>query len=125
MNTKEETIDTKEVEKLTKDEGSIKPKKDKGITPDINPSSVMNSLIKRSPTLAEEGTIVEGSVINIDKSSLYVDLPPFGIGIIYGREFINVRDVIKKINVGDTIAAKIVEIENEDGYIELSLKEAR
>ena len=115
MSIKEQTFKKEEVVKETKETR----------IPETNLSSVMVSLIKRSPTLAEEGTIVEGSVINIDKSSLYVDLPPFGTGIIYGREFINVRDVIKKINVGDTIAAKIVEVENEDGYIELSLKEAR
>ena len=133
MNTKEQTIDEKKVEEITKDENIttkentsiIKPKKENGMIPDTNPSSVMSSLLKRSPTLAEEGTIVEGSVINIDKSSLYVDLPPFGTGIIYGREFINVRDVIRKINVGDAISAKIIESENENGYIELSLKEAR
>ena len=55
----------------------------------------------------------------------YVDLAPFGTGIIYGREFINAKDIIKKINLGDIIKAKVVEAENEDGYIELSLKEAK
>ena len=33
--------------------------------------------------------------------------------------------IIKKINLGDLIKAKIVDIENEDGYVELSLKEAK
>ena len=119
MNTEEKTLNTEE---LKKEEGIIAKKESMDET---TVSSVMTSLIKRSPVPAEVGTIVEGSVINIDKSSLYVDLPPFGTGIIYGREFINVRDVIRKINVGDTIAAKIIEAENEDGYVELSLKEAR
>ena len=86
---------------------------------------IMSDIIKKSPTPQAVGVIVEGVVINIDKSSLYIDLPPFGTGIIYGREFINARDVIRKINIGDTIAAKIIEVENEEGYIELSLKEAR
>ena len=86
---------------------------------------IMSDIIKKSPTPQVVGVIVEGVVINIDKSSLYIDLPPFGTGIIYGREFINARDVIRKINIGDTIAAKIIEVENEEGYIELSLKEAR
>jgi len=68
---------------------------------------------------------VEGTVIAIEKNSLYVDLGPIGTGIIYGSEFISARDTIKKIRVGDSIAAKVVERENEDGYVELSLKEAR
>lgn len=71
------------------------------------------------------GDIVEGSVIAIEKSAVYVNLPPFGTGIIYGREYINARDIIKKVNLGDNIAGKVVSLDNKNGYIEISLKEAR
>ena len=73
----------------------------------------------------KSGDIVEGPVIAVKKSAVYIDLPPYGTGIIFGREFINARDIIKKVSVGDRIAAKVVMGENEDGYTELSLKEAR
>ncbi|MFA6177965.1 MAG: hypothetical protein WC694_03695, partial [Candidatus Paceibacterota bacterium] len=63
----------------------------------VNP--LMSSIIKRSSTPPEVDSIVEGPVVNIDKSSLYIDIAPFGTGIIFGREFINARDVIKKINI--------------------------
>lgn len=69
--------------------------------------------------------LIEGPVISIQKSSVYIDLTPFGTGIIYGREFINAKDIIKKINIGDVVKAKIVDTDNEEGYIELSLKEAK
>jgi len=69
--------------------------------------------------------LVEGPVISIDKGAVYIDLPPFGTGIIYGREFINARDIIKKINVSDIVAGKVVGIGGSEGYIEISLKEAR
>ncbi len=69
--------------------------------------------------------IVEGSVIGVEKAAIYINLAPFGTGIIYGREYIAARDLIKKTSIGDTIKAKIVDIENENGYIELSLKEAK
>jgi small subunit ribosomal protein S1 len=78
--------------------------------------------IKNPPAI---GDLVEGPVIALDKASVYVDLAPFGTGIIYGREFIVARDVIKKINVGDVIAAKVVDNTHKEGYYELSLKEAR
>lgn len=87
--------------------------------------SVMDGFIKQTPDRPSADEIVEGPVIGIDKSAVYVDMRPYGTGIIYGREFINSRDVIKKINIGDTITARVIEEENEDGYIELSLKEAR
>jgi len=70
-------------------------------------------------------TLVEGPVISIDKSRIYIDLFPFGTGIIYGREFLNAKDILRKVNLGDNISAKVIEEENADGYIELSLKEAR
>jgi small subunit ribosomal protein S1 len=78
--------------------------------------------IKNPPTVGE---VIEGTVIGVEKSRVYIDLQPYGTGIIYGKEFITARDVIKKINIGDTVSAKIVESTNKDGYIELSLKEAR
>lgn len=75
--------------------------------------------------IIREEDIIEGSVVAIEKSALYVDLGVLGTGIIYGVEFINARDVIKRISIGDTISAKVIMRENSDGYVELSLKEAR
>jgi len=93
------------------------------VSPD-EPSSIMEKLAAKLPKLNEVGDIVEGPVIGIEKSAIYIDLAPFGTGTIYGREFMSARDIIKRINIGDLVTAKIVEKENEDGYIELSLKEA-
>jgi ribosomal protein S1 len=69
--------------------------------------------------------LVEGPVIAVHKSSVFIDLSPYGTGIIYGKEFIAARDIIKKVNVGDSIAAKVVDNNNKEGYLELSLKEAK
>lgn len=91
----------------------------------IQENLVLKSIVDRSASKPEVDTLIEGVVISILKSSIFVDLPPFGTGIIYGREFINAKEIIKKISLGDSIKAKIVDIENEDGYIELSLKEAK
>jgi len=104
--------------------GSIRTPKEK-LSPTGTHTHPMVKIIEESKNPPEEGDLVDGSVIEIDKSAVFVDLAPFGTGIIYGREFSSASDIIKKINVGDTITAKIVERENEDGYVELSLKEAR
>ena len=87
--------------------------------------SVMATLLHETRNPPILGDLVEGPVIAIDKASVFVDLKPFGTGIIYGREYQNARDIIKRVNIGDNIAAKVVDAENEEGYIELSLKEAR
>ncbi len=91
----------------------------------IQENPVLKSIVTRSVNKPQVDSIVEGMVILVQKSSVYVDLAPFGTGIIYGREFINAKDIIKKISVGDLIKAKVVEEENTDGYTELSLKEAK
>ena len=91
----------------------------------VTENLVLNSIVDRSRSKPELDSLVEGPVILIKKSSVFVDLSPYGTGIIYGREFINAKDIIKKIILGDTIKAKVVEEENEEGYVELSLKEAK
>ncbi len=70
------------------------------------------------------GATIEGKVVARDRSSLFIDLGINGTGIIYGREFYGVKDVIKNLKIGDKVLAKIVELENDDGYIELSLRDA-
>lgn len=93
--------------------------------PEETKKTAMQRFFQDSVVLPNTGDLIEGNVIHIDAGRVYVDLPPYGTGIIYGREYINARDLIKKLNVGDTVSATIVEQENEDGYIELSIKEAR
>ncbi len=88
-------------------------------------NKLMDEIVKNSLFRPIIGALVEGKVIAKGKLSLYVDLPPFGTGLIFGREYLNARDIIKKINIGDTVTAKVIETEGEDGYVELSLKEAK
>ncbi len=70
------------------------------------------------------GEIVEGKVVGKGKASLYLDLGTRGTGIIYGKEFYDAKDEIKKLGDEDIVCAKIVDLENEEGYIELSLSQA-
>lgn len=108
------------LEKKLKEEG-LKTKKKTG-----KKDSLMTKLLNESRTPYEVGDIIEGIVVGIDKSSVFIDLPPFGTGIIYGKEFLQASDVLRKVNIGDNIAAKVIDTTtNKNGYIELSLKEAR
>ncbi|MFA6601650.1 MAG: S1 RNA-binding domain-containing protein [Candidatus Paceibacterota bacterium] len=137
---KTEATDTKEVKSVeTKPRIVRKTKKYDDVIEDSTPArnkgdvelteeqkqSVMGKMLATMKNPPLIGDLVEGPVIALEKSSVYIDLTPFGTGIIYGREFIIARDVIKKINVGDVVAAKIVDTAHKEGYYELSLKEAR
>lgn len=90
----------------------------------------MQTMQERTPEKLEVlrlfrvGEIVEGIVLGIGRSAVYLNLGPQGTGIIFGREFLEEKDQLKGLKVGDTVSAKIVDLENEDGYIELSVREA-
>lgn len=88
-------------------------------------TSAMAQLMNDIPNPPEVGEMIEGPVVAIDKAAIYINLEPFGTGVIYGREYIIARDIIRKVHVGDSISAKIVDTHGDSGYIELSLKEAK
>ena len=70
------------------------------------------------------GEIVEGKVIGKGKSSIFLDLGIIGTGIIYGKEFQEAKEQLKNLKTGDNVFAKITNLENEEGYIELSISGA-
>ncbi len=74
--------------------------------------------------LPRVGDIVEGSVIGLGRSAVYVDLGPTGTGIIFGQEFYDARDVLRNVKVGEKLMLKVVDLENDEGYLELSASQA-
>ncbi|OGZ43592.1 MAG: hypothetical protein A2756_04755 [Candidatus Ryanbacteria bacterium RIFCSPHIGHO2_01_FULL_48_27] len=87
---------------------------------------LMEALFKNIQVAAAPklGDLIDGHVIVRKGVYLYVDLGVYGTGIVYGREYYNAREIIKNLAPGDAIAAKVVDLENENGYVELSLQEA-
>ncbi|MBI5742657.1 MAG: S1 RNA-binding domain-containing protein [Candidatus Niyogibacteria bacterium] len=71
------------------------------------------------------GDLLEGKMLGKRGRSVFVDLGVFGTGIIFGKEFINARDLIKKLGIGDPLTVKVIELEGENGYVELSLSGAK
>ena len=123
MDTKEKDEVAEKKTSILKDEEELDEKESKNNQK--KKDSIMTPLVSAIKGLPNTGDLIEGPVISMGKGKVFVDLRPFGTGIIYGREYIIARDIIKKINLGDQVTAKVVDSENEDGYIELSLKEAR
>jgi len=70
------------------------------------------------------GDIVEGRVISKKAFAIYLDLGIFGTGVIYGKEFKKAKKELKNLKIGDKVLAKIVDLENEDGFVELSVSGA-
>lgn len=70
------------------------------------------------------GEIIEGIVVGMKRAAVYLDIGIRGAGIIYGREFFDSKDTLRSLKIGDKIFVKIIDLENEDGYLELSTSQA-
>lgn len=92
-----------------------------------NNETSLSSLLKINPNVAaplKVGDLAEGTLIEKAGKRAYFDLGKFGTGIVYGMEFSNAQELLKNLKAGEKISAKVTEIENDEGYIELSLSEA-
>lgn len=90
------------------------------------PPHPMELLLKRGAIsfTPKAGDIVDGTIIEKKGTRVFVDLGPQGTGIIYGKEYYLAQDFIKNLNSGDHMSAKVIESDNEEGYVELSMKDA-
>ncbi|MFH1354443.1 MAG: S1 RNA-binding domain-containing protein [bacterium] len=70
------------------------------------------------------GEIISGSIIDKARNALYVDLGLLGVGVIYGRDLFDDQETFKKAKLGDEVKATVERYDNEDDYIELSLRSA-
>ncbi len=75
--------------------------------------------------IPKEGDIVEGKIVGKGRASAFIDLGPFGTGIIYGREFQLTKDELKDSKDGDIVQIKIISLDSEDGYVECSRIQAK
>ncbi len=84
-------------------------------------------ILKSDPTLMpilKIGDLIQVKLLEKATRAAHFDIPRVGTGIIYGVELSNARDALKKLNIGDEISAKVVNLENENGFVELSIAEA-
>jgi len=89
-------------------------------------STVMADLLKSAPQIiiVRPGELVEGSVVFRGKNKLLLDLEGGMAGIVSGRELRDSFGTFKNLSIGDTVAAMVLEEENDEGMIVLSLRMA-
>lgn len=88
-------------------------------------SAIMEELLEGLDLkLPVAGELVEGTVIYIDKTKVLVDLGGSSTGIISGNEAHDSMNTLEGLKAGDTVSAYILDEENEDGLVELSLRKA-
>ena len=88
---------------------------------------MMKELLEKDNSLKPPkiGEIVEGTIVERGRAAIFLDLGKWGTGIIYGKELQEAKEALKGLDIGDKVFAKIIDLDNEEGYIELSAKDAR
>lgn len=87
--------------------------------------SMKEILAQYETMLPKKGEVLAGEVISVSKSGILVDLGLLGTGIIYPSEFYDNSNLHKSLKKGDKISVILLELENDEGYRELSLKQAQ
>ena len=71
-----------------------------------------------------KGEILNGTILDKTSNAMYIDIGNLGVGVIYGRELFDDLDTFKNAKIGDTVQATVQELDNEEGFVELSLRSA-
>lgn len=87
-------------------------------------TSIKNILLKSYLNIPKAGDVIEGTALEITKNGLIIDLENFKTGMVLMKEIKENPEYFKSIKMGDKITVKIINLENEDGFVEVSLKEA-
>lgn len=77
-----------------------------------------------SPLRVRPGETVEGAVVYRGKNKLLIDIDGVAVGIVSGRELRDSFNTFKDLKVGDEVVALVLEEENDEGMVVLSLRMA-
>ena len=87
----------------------------------------MEALLKDSDLELKEyhpGDLVEGIVVSVSHGEVLLDVGAKSEGIISGSELVDSDSSHKNLKPGDSLLSMVLQAENEQGYIVLSLKRA-
>lgn len=89
-------------------------------------TSIMSSILADSPEVlrVKPGELLNGTVIFKGKNKLLLDIQGVATGIVSGRELRDSFNTFRDLKIGDTSMAMVLEEENNEGMIVMSLRMA-
>ena len=91
-----------------------------------NTKKLMKELLAKFRfSLPKKGSVLDGEVISVSLSNVLIDLGHFGSGIVYPSEFYDDPEKQKALKPGQKVKVVLMDLENEEGLRELSLKRAQ
>ncbi|MFH2062839.1 MAG: S1 RNA-binding domain-containing protein [bacterium] len=72
--------------------------------------------------IPKAGDVVKGTVIAVGKNEVRIEIDGFRTGVVRGREVVDPSREFSDVNVGDEVEATVIDLENENGDVELSFR---
>lgn len=91
---------------------------------DDAPSAMQLLLDENDMHIPRVGDVIDATVIDISANVVLLDIGPIGTGMVIGREAKSGLAEDAKLRPGSTVQATVMDLDNDDGYIELSIREA-
>lgn len=76
-------------------------------------------------TKYKKGKIVKGSITGIEKYGIFVNLDNYYSGLIHISEISKgfVRNINDYVEIGETIYAKVIDVDEAENHVKLSIKD--
>ncbi len=89
-------------------------------------TGLMSQLLEQTSSIVLPGVneIVQGVVISAAKNEVYIDINGLAVGVVRGPELFDESGDFSNLKVGDMATATVLELENENGELELSFRQA-
>ncbi len=68
------------------------------------------------------GDVVKGAVISVSKNEVRIDVEGYRTGVVRGQEIADPSRIFTDVKIGDPVEATVVDLENENGDVELSFR---
>lgn len=93
-------------------------------TENAKEGGVLGELLKNRVYLQipKVGDLVKGVVVSIARNEIKIDLPGFRTGVVRGNELYAEAEEFADLKVEDEVEATVIDLENENGDVELSFK---
>lgn len=90
------------------------------------PQSEFGRLLETAGTsvIPKVGDVVKGAIISFAKNEVRIDIPGYKTGVVRGREIFSESEEVSGLTPGTDIEATVIELENENGDVELSFRSA-
>ncbi len=79
---------------------------------------------EQATTIPKVGDVVHGRVLSVSKNEVHLDIDGLTTGVVRGRELYDESGEFSNLTKGEEASATVLELENENGEMELSFRQA-